>query len=86
MQLKLHMIMIEDLMPQDHFLRKLEAALEPCPLRCFRREFSYFGLERSRDLTLKTELYIQLPSFVLSRNRPAHPLRQAPGDGKAQTC
>ena len=27
MQLKLHMITIEDLVPQDHFLRKLEAAL-----------------------------------------------------------
>ena len=28
MQLKLHTITIEDLMPQDHFLRKLEAALD----------------------------------------------------------
>ena len=28
MQLKLHMITIEALMPQDHFLRKLEAALD----------------------------------------------------------
>ena len=28
MQLKLHMVTIEDLMPQDHFLRKLEAALD----------------------------------------------------------
>lgn len=27
MQLKLHMVTIEDLMPQDHFLRKLEAVL-----------------------------------------------------------
>ena len=39
MQLKLHMVTIEDLMPQEHFLRKLEAALdlsfvyeEPSPL------------------------------------------------------
>ena len=28
MQLKLHMVTIEDLMPQEHFLRKLEAALD----------------------------------------------------------
>ena len=28
MQLKLHMVTIEDLMPQDHFLRKLEATLD----------------------------------------------------------
>lgn len=28
MQLKLHIVTIEDLMPQDHFLRKLEAALD----------------------------------------------------------
>lgn len=28
MQLKLHMVTIEDLVPQDHFLRKLEAALD----------------------------------------------------------
>ena len=28
MQVKLHMVTIEDLMPQDHFLRKLEAALD----------------------------------------------------------
>lgn len=28
MQLKLHMVTIEDLMPQDHFLQKLEAALD----------------------------------------------------------
>lgn len=28
MQLKLHMITIEDLVPEDHFLRKLEAALD----------------------------------------------------------
>ena len=28
MQLKLHMITIEDLVPQDHFLRKLEAELD----------------------------------------------------------
>ena len=28
MQLKIHMVTIEDLMPQDHFLRKLEKALD----------------------------------------------------------
>ena len=28
MQLKLHMVIIEDLVPQEHFLRKLEAALD----------------------------------------------------------
>ena len=28
MQLKLHMVTIEDLVPQEHFLRKLEAALD----------------------------------------------------------
>ena len=28
MQLKLHMITIEDLMPKEHFLRKLDAALD----------------------------------------------------------
>lgn len=28
MQLKLHMVMIEDMMPQDHFLRKLETVLD----------------------------------------------------------
>lgn len=28
MQLKLHMVTIEDLVPEDHFLRKLEAALD----------------------------------------------------------
>ena len=28
MQLKYHMITIEDLVPQNHFLRKLEAALD----------------------------------------------------------
>ena len=28
MQLKLHMITIEDLVPQEHFLRKLEAELD----------------------------------------------------------
>ena len=28
MQLKLHMVTIEDLMPEGHFLRKLEAALD----------------------------------------------------------
>ena len=28
MQLKYHMVTIEDLMPQDHFLRKLKAALD----------------------------------------------------------
>ena len=28
MQLKLHMVTIEDLMPQDHFLRKLETVLD----------------------------------------------------------
>ena len=28
MQLKLHMVTIEDLMPQDHFLRKLEEVLD----------------------------------------------------------
>ena len=28
MQLAMHMVTIEDLMPQGHFLRKLEAALD----------------------------------------------------------
>ena len=28
LQLKLHMITIEDLVPEDHFLRKLDAALD----------------------------------------------------------
>ncbi len=28
MQLKYHMVTIEDLVPEDHFLRKLEAALD----------------------------------------------------------
>lgn len=28
MQLAMHMVTIEDLMPQEHFLRKLEAALD----------------------------------------------------------
>lgn len=28
MQLAMHMVTIEDLMPQQHFLRKLEATLE----------------------------------------------------------
>lgn len=28
MQLAIHMVTIEDLMPQEHFLRKLEAALD----------------------------------------------------------
>ena len=28
MQLKLHMVTIEDLVPEEHFLRKLEAALD----------------------------------------------------------
>ena len=28
MQLKYHMIIIEDLVPEDHFLRKLDAALD----------------------------------------------------------
>ena len=28
MQLKLHMVTIEDLVPPEHFLRKLEAALD----------------------------------------------------------
>ena len=28
MQLKLHMVTIEDLVPEGHFLRKLEATLE----------------------------------------------------------
>lgn len=28
MQLKLHMVTIEDLIPQEHFLRKLERALD----------------------------------------------------------
>ena len=28
MQLKYHMITIEDLVPEDHFLRKLDAALD----------------------------------------------------------
>ena len=28
MQLKFHTVTIEDLMPQDHFLRRLEAALD----------------------------------------------------------
>ena len=28
MQLKIHMVTIEDLIPQDHFLRKLEKALD----------------------------------------------------------
>ena len=28
MQLKLHMVTIEDLVPQEHFLRKLEAVLD----------------------------------------------------------
>ena len=28
MQLKLHMVTIEDLMPQEHFLRKLDEALD----------------------------------------------------------
>ena len=28
MQLAMHMVIIEDLMPREHFLRKLEAALE----------------------------------------------------------
>lgn len=28
LQLKLHMVTIEDLVPEDHFLRKLDAALD----------------------------------------------------------
>ena len=28
MQMKLHMVTIEDLVPQEHFLRKLEAVLD----------------------------------------------------------
>ena len=28
MQLKLHMVTIEDLVPEEHFLRKLEATLD----------------------------------------------------------
>lgn len=28
MQLKLHMVTMEDLMPQEHFLRKLESILD----------------------------------------------------------
>ena len=28
MQLAMHMVTIEDLMPQEHFLRKLDAALD----------------------------------------------------------
>ena len=38
MQLKLHMITIEDLMPQEHFLRKLEAVLD---LSFIRRETAH---------------------------------------------
>ncbi len=30
MQLKYHMVTIEDLVPAEHFLRKLEAALDLC--------------------------------------------------------
>ena len=38
MQLKLHMVTIEDLVPEEHFLRKLEATLD---LSFVREETAY---------------------------------------------
>lgn len=43
MQLKLHMVTIEDLVPAEHFLRKLEAVLD---LRFVREETAHLYSRR----------------------------------------